>query len=80
MQAVQMFHRDFLPLFTRRPVPTEIVDRGIARCLGAARRGLSLTDCVSFELAREAGIARAFAFDRHFRAAGLLLPGDPRFL
>jgi uncharacterized protein len=31
---------------------------------------LSLTDAVSFEVMRTAGLRRAFTFDRHFEAAG----------
>jgi predicted nucleic acid-binding protein len=80
MDAVEVFHRDFMPLLERRSISPEIIARGIARCLGARRRDLSLTDCVTFELAREANIIRAFAFDRHFREAGFLVPGDPRFI
>lgn len=80
MDAIEVFHRDFMPLLERRSISPEIVARGIARGLGARRRDLSLTDCVTFELARDASIARAFAFDRHFRDAGFLVPGDPRFI
>jgi len=43
---------------------------GIASVLAAARRGLSLVDCVSFEIMRRLGIKRAFAFDRHFEEQG----------
>ena len=32
----------------------------------------SLTDCVSFVVMRERGIATAFAFDRHFEQEGFL--------
>jgi predicted nucleic acid-binding protein len=35
-----------------------------------ADQEVSFTDCVSFALMREAGIKRAFAFDRHFELAG----------
>ena len=77
MDAVVVFHRDYLPLMTRISLTEEMVSRGMARCLGAARRDLSLTDCVSFEVASHHGITRAFALDRHFKEAGFLLPGDP---
>ncbi len=33
-------------------------------------RGYSLTDCVSFVVMRERGIATAFAFNRHFEQEG----------
>ena len=42
----------------------------VAALLVAKRRDLSLVDCVSFEVMRRAGVARAFAFDRHFREQG----------
>jgi predicted nucleic acid-binding protein len=32
--------------------------------------GFSLTDAVSFEVMRAAGVSRAFTFDRHFEVAG----------
>lgn len=41
-----------------------------------ADQAVSFTDCVSFVLMREAKVARAFAFDRHFARAGFQLwPG-----
>lgn len=39
----------------------------------ANRRDLSLTDCVSFVVARSLGMNRAFAFDRHFEEQGFAL-------
>jgi predicted nucleic acid-binding protein len=37
----------------------------------------SLTDAVSFEVMRTAGLRRAFTFDRHFEAAGFeRVPGE----
>ena len=77
MAAVEIFHRDFWPLLTPHRVSEEILSRGMARCLGARRRDLSLADCVTFELAASEGISGAFAFDVHFREAGLRLPDDP---
>lgn len=38
-----------------------------------ADQKVSFTDCVSFVLLRRRGIERAFAFDRHFVAAGFRL-------
>ena len=77
MQAVVVFQRDYLPLFMLWPVTDTLLARAISRCLGAGRRDLSLTDCVSLEIVSDQGIECAFAFDRHFRDTGLLLPGDP---
>ena len=38
--------------------------------LTANRCGLSLVDCVSFEVMRRLGVRRAFALDGHFREQG----------
>ena len=36
-------------------------------------QAVSFTDCISFVTMRTRGVERAFAFDRHFRAAGFTL-------
>lgn len=36
-------------------------------------QAVSFTDCISFVIMRARGLKRAFAFDRHFRAAGFTL-------
>jgi predicted nucleic acid-binding protein len=43
---------------------------GMSALLAAARRRLSLVDCVSFACMRRLGITRAFHFDPHFRERG----------
>ncbi len=62
-QAVRGLHTD-LP----RPIATVWVDQrlhelAVAALLGSERRDVSLVDRVSFELMRQAGIEKAFAFD-----------------
>ncbi|MBI4581568.1 MAG: hypothetical protein HY718_17855 [Planctomycetes bacterium] len=52
------------------PTDEELHQAGMAAVLTAARRRLSLTDCVSFEVMRRRGIRQAPAFDRHFREQG----------
>ena len=42
----------------------------VVALLAASRRGLSLVDCVSFEVMRESGLKSAFTFDGHFREYG----------
>jgi uncharacterized protein len=51
-------------------VSAEDHERGLVGLLTAARRNLSLTDCVSFETMRRMGIQRAFTFDPHFAEQG----------
>jgi uncharacterized protein len=77
MAAVESFHRDFMPLMTPSRISEKVLSRSMARCLGAHRRELSLADCVSFELAGDEGISRAFAFDAHFQQAGLRTQEEP---
>jgi len=43
---------------------------GVAAMLAAARRKLSLVDCVSFQTMRYHGVRIAFCFDAHFREQG----------
>jgi len=76
-EALETFLRDFRPLLTIRPVPEDVLERAMTRCRISGKRDLSLTDCTSLELARARGIRSAFAFDRHFREEGFLLPGQP---
>ena len=38
--------------------------------LTAARRRLSLVDCVSFDVMRRLGLNRVFCFDQHFEEQG----------
>jgi len=47
--------------------------RALAAYLSSGRRGLSLVDCVSFEVMREHGIRDVFAFDPHFAEVGFHL-------
>jgi uncharacterized protein len=70
MAVVRDFTQDLAPLLTVEWVTSEIHQAGVGALLGAARRHLSLTDCVSFEVMRRLGIRHAFAFDRHFREQG----------
>jgi len=68
--AAKVFHEDIFPLLTIEWVDESTYRAGIASVLTAARRDLSLVDCVSFEVMRRLGIHSAFAFDNHFREQG----------
>jgi predicted nucleic acid-binding protein len=70
LRALRDFQADLVPLLHVEFVTPEIHQLGIAALFGASRRGLSLVDCVSFEVMRESGIKSAFTFDRHFRQYG----------
>jgi len=69
-EAVRGFQEDVVPVLHVEFVTPEIHRLGIAALLAASRRGLSLVDCVSFEVMRDLGIKSVFAFDGHFRQYG----------
>lgn len=70
VQAVRTFVDDVLALVSVEFVSSGAHRSGVAALLAASRRGVSLVDCVSFEVMRAAGIQSAFAFDRHFAEQG----------
>ena len=66
LDAVRVFHYDVYPVLTIEWVGGGLHEKGIGGVLVARRRDLSLVDCVSFEVMRQRGIRKAFAFDKHF--------------
>jgi predicted nucleic acid-binding protein len=60
------------PSFVSRPGRAETRDELAALDLfeKLGDQEVSYTDCVSFALMRQAGIGRAFSFDRHFDLLG----------
>jgi predicted nucleic acid-binding protein len=73
LDAAREFQEDIVPVLQVEFVTSEIHRLGIAALLAAARRNLSLVDCISFEVMRNSGIKSAFAFDNHFREYGFSL-------
>jgi len=69
--AVRTFQEDIVPVLNIEWVDESVHRLGIASVLTAARKGLSLVDCTSFEIMRRLGIKVAFTFDRHFEEQGL---------
>jgi uncharacterized protein len=70
LDCVRVFSADVLPVLS-----VFWVDEGVHRSahhalLVAARRNLSLVDCVSFEAMRRLGLGEAFCFDPHFAEQG----------
>jgi len=78
LEALRLLERDIVPILHVIWVNKEIHASGASAQLVAARRSLSLVDCVSFEVMRRSGIRTAFSFDRHFREYGYeILPTRP---
>jgi uncharacterized protein len=70
LKAVREFQQDVVPVLDVEFVTLETHRLGISALLAASRRGLSLVDCVSFEVMRELGMKSVFAFDGHFQEYG----------
>jgi predicted nucleic acid-binding protein len=68
--AARTFQEDIVPVLKVEWVDETIHQVGIASVLAAARKELSLVDCVSFEIMRRLGIKAAFVFDDHFDEQG----------
>jgi uncharacterized protein len=69
-EAVSRFSQDFLPVLNTVWIDEPTHAAGLAALLAALPTDVSLVDFVSFQVMRERGIARAFAFDDDFQAAG----------
>ena len=70
LEAIKEFQEDMVPVLSVEFVTPEIHRLGIAALLAASRRGLSLVDCISFEVMRDLGIKSVFTFDGHFQQYG----------
>ncbi|ACA58963.1 type II toxin-antitoxin system VapC family toxin [Candidatus Desulforudis audaxviator] len=76
MGAVRLLSTDIEPIVRVIWVDEQTHRRGEAAVIAAQRKELSLVDCVSFVVMRQAGIREAFTFDRHFAEQGFTcLPG-----
>ena len=70
LDAVRVFHNDVYPVLTIEWVAGVLHEKGMGGVLAARRRALSLVDCVSFEVMRQRGLRKVFAFDTHFKEQG----------
>jgi predicted nucleic acid-binding protein len=68
--ATRAFQEELVPIMNIEYVNPELHRSGMAALLAAARRNLSLVDCVSFEIMRMLGVKDAFTFDPHFKQQG----------
>jgi predicted nucleic acid-binding protein len=70
LAALRAFHQDVVPLLTVDWIGQQRHQAGVEAVLAAARKKLSVVDCISFQTMREYGIRQAFCFDQHFRQQG----------
>jgi predicted nucleic acid-binding protein len=70
--AVRALHEDVTPLLQVDWISEEQHRAGVEAVLAAARKRLSLVDCVSFQSMRNRGVRTVFCFDAHFREQGFV--------
>jgi predicted nucleic acid-binding protein len=74
--AVRALYEEVTPLLQVDWVSEERHRAGMEAVLAAARKKLSLVDCVSFQTMRNRGVRNAFCFDGHFRQQGFVMKPD----
>jgi len=72
-EAVEDWLGSLLPVCEVVWVEERLYERGAARARQARERGLSLTDCISFEVMLARGCREALAEDADFKKAGFAL-------
>ena len=77
LEAVRRFHDEVLPALKVVWTTDSLCQQSMAALLAVSSRRVSLTDWMSFEVMRNRGIGRAFAFDKHFSLQGFELVPDP---
>ena len=70
LDAVRAFAADVLPILDVEWVDEPRHRAALESVLTANRRGLSLVDCLSFQVMRELGLEKVFCFDAHFGEQG----------
>lgn len=70
LAALRTFHEDIASVLSVQWIDETMHRGAMEMTLAASRKKLSLVDCSSFLVMREAGVYDAFCFDRHFREQG----------
>jgi predicted nucleic acid-binding protein len=73
IMAVQDFHLKIFPLLEVIWADDQWHQKAMQRLFTQKNQGLSLVDCLSFEIMDSLDIDTAFAFDRHFEENGFAL-------
>jgi uncharacterized protein len=76
IEALRLFENDVQPVIKLIWVDEQVHKLGMGILLAANRRNLSLVDCTSFEIIRQANLVNVFSFDPHFSEQGFtMMPG-----
>jgi len=73
VKALRDFQEVIVPILSVEFIDQTTHNAGVSAVLTASRRGLSLVDCVSFEIIRTLGVEAVIAFDRHFEEQGFAM-------
>ncbi len=73
MAAVRAFAESVYPILTIIWLDSDEHGQALSALLTANRRDFSLVDCSSFTTMRQLGIAKVFAYDKHFVEQGFTL-------
>lgn len=75
--ALRVFHEDVVPLLRIAWVSEDRHGSGVEAVLAAARKRLSVVDCIAFQTMRENAVHTAFCFDRHYSEQGFTVIPEP---
>jgi uncharacterized protein len=76
LAALRAFHDEIAPALAVVWIDADLHRSGVEATLIAARRNLSVVDCISFRVMRLREIDVAFTLDAHFREQGFtVIPG-----
>lgn len=73
LKALRDFQEVIVPILSVEFIDQTSHNAGVSAVLTASRRGLSLVDCVSFEIIRTLGVETVLAFDKHFEGQGFTM-------
>ena len=77
LRALELFSSEILAVADVEWIDERRHRAAVEMTLAAGRKELSLVDCSSFLVMREAGIRTVFCFDRHFEQQGFEVLPDP---
>jgi predicted nucleic acid-binding protein len=76
IEALRLFENNIQPVIKLLWIDEPVHKLGMGILMAANRRNLSLVDCTSFEIMRQANLVNVFSFDPHFSEQGFtMIPG-----
>lgn len=72
IEALRLFENNVQPVIELIWIDEPVHRTGMGILLAANRQNLSLVDCTSFEIMRQAKLEKVFSFDPHFSEQGFI--------